>query len=447
MPGAVLWAALALIAPADDPGPEALVASLRSGTPAERSGAADALEAAGLAALPALRAAASDGDPEARRRAGELIERIGTLRLLRPTTVSLDAEGVPLAEVVDSLRGQTGFNVRPTADREGRRVTVRTAGPVAFWEALDRVAAAGELRVDLPEMAWPPGTPPIRLTDAKVGATPAPVAYAGPYRVDLLSVDRHRHARQATPGTESRVVENTTATFRVVAEPGIQILMNGPLRLAEATDDRGRGLRPASTTAPGNSPSPSPFRRWDLPTVSMLTYGIPLDLPEDRGDRIVRVAGYAPIVAVVRTDEMFAIDLRDAEAAGKAFSSGGLSLTVLGLDGGPGHAVLQVAMRGVPSPYDSTDFAAGPRQTTLAPIRLRFNLDDHIAVEDDEGRRYVTASQFEGPGPGPGTVGEAKLSVQLFPDQSLGPPARLRYFGVAAVATEVPFEFADVPIP
>src|SRR5438552_8800625 len=83
----------------------ALIAGLGSGHFREREAASRELDALGEVALDALRQAVHSADPETRRRAADLIERINTrlttARILAPTLVALNYKNTPLAEAVD----------------------------------------------------------------------------------------------------------------------------------------------------------------------------------------------------------------------------------------------------------------------------------------------------------------------------------------------------------
>ena len=69
----------------DGPTPREWAAGLGSAKPEERHATIDAIESRGLLALPTLREIAATVPGEPRAKALELIERIGTRRLLRPT--------------------------------------------------------------------------------------------------------------------------------------------------------------------------------------------------------------------------------------------------------------------------------------------------------------------------------------------------------------------------
>ena len=138
----------------DRPAVDRLVAQLADPEYARREQAHKALDAVGPAALQPLRAAARSADPELARRAADLAGRIGrrveNAETLAPTVVALTADRAPLAAVLADLSKQAGFPVAlggpdPT-DAADRPVTLDT-GRVPFWEAVQAVSAAADLRV------------------------------------------------------------------------------------------------------------------------------------------------------------------------------------------------------------------------------------------------------------------------------------------------------------
>jgi hypothetical protein len=80
-----------------------------------RESASKRLDAIGVPALPALKAAKSMADPEVARRAATLVKsitrRADNDRTLAPTLVELSAEDVPLSEVLAHLEKQTGYKL------------------------------------------------------------------------------------------------------------------------------------------------------------------------------------------------------------------------------------------------------------------------------------------------------------------------------------------------
>jgi hypothetical protein len=132
---------------------ERLVQQLGATRHADREAASKALDALGPAALPALREALKNSDPEIRRRAGDLLAKVErqaeSAAALAPTKVRLHADNAPLAEVVHDLGRQA--NVRILLAREpvalaGRRVTL-DIGESGFWDALDALCRTAKVSI------------------------------------------------------------------------------------------------------------------------------------------------------------------------------------------------------------------------------------------------------------------------------------------------------------
>src|SRR5581483_1478061 len=118
----------------------------------DREAATRELDALGPAALDALRQAAQAGDPETRRRAVALLDRIGeraaAARILAPTTVTFDYADKPLTEAVADLARRTGLHVtlhHDPAKFRGRTVTAATAGPTPVWQAVELFCRKADL--------------------------------------------------------------------------------------------------------------------------------------------------------------------------------------------------------------------------------------------------------------------------------------------------------------
>ena len=442
--GAVALAAFLAMAGAADP-PSAWVDRLAEES--TRAQAIDALEAAGMAALPDLRRAVAEEGGETGQIAAELIRRIGARRLLRATPVSLNIEDRSVPEAVADLAIASGFGIDPPVLKDeaskDKKITLREPGTLGFLEALDRLGAEGGFRQDASGSWWPATwvrSPPRRGELVKLvpaAALPPPTSYAGPYRATLTGLYRSRTVAQVRAPAEAEVVESFRAEIEVTAEPGLLLLQNGPIRVREAVDDRGQVLRPIVSAPP--NPSGQDLFPWDQDRLGALLCALPLVLPDDRGAILSRLRGFVPVIAVTRTDELFSCDFADLN--GKALSGGGVTLTVSRASFDNQVARFALEVRGEPATAP-IGFASGPRQMTQAILSPAFNLVDHLRVEDAEGRAFPIGANPSGPPRPDGSV--------TFHVEALSPgaaPAKLRYFAVAAVATEIPFDFRDLPIP
>jgi hypothetical protein len=315
-------------------------------------------------------------------------------------------------------------------------------GPVSFWEALDRLGASGGFHVEAGSF-WagsPKDVPAVRL--ARGGPSPVRPSYAGPYRVELMRLDRHRQVTLPRSGRSPKVGDEFTATLQLAAEPGLLVDRNGPPRVLEARDDRGADLRPGSARDAMSPRMSSIFRQWK-PELEVEAYRVPLAIPAGPGGTLRRFRGVLPIVAYARTGPLLTAPL--AGIAGRPLSASGVTLTVRRFDrSAPGGFVwaLQGSVVGEPRTA-AAPTAAGPRQLTLAPVRPPFRPDDHVQVLDDQGRPFLVTVNGSTPRPD----GSTEFTLLVHGNAQYGPPTTLRYYGLVAEAIEVPFAFEGVPMP
>jgi hypothetical protein len=443
MPPFALALALALASQAPAENPADLAGRLASPDPAAREEAEGRLEELGAAALPTLRLALTKAEDSAvSRRLADVIDLIERRRLLRATPVALELKSAPLADAVAELSRRSGLLavLDPPNDPvwASARVTFATRGPVGFWEALDRLGTAGGFRAEVGTF-WslaPQDVPAVRLVRGEALAIRP--SYAGPYRVELTSLHRHRRVTRPKEGRAAKVVDEFTATLQLAAEPGLHVDRNGSPRVLEAVDDRGGDLRPASTRDPSWRMG-LPFRQW-RPEVEAETYRIPLAIPAARGGMLARFRGVLPVVAYARTEPLMTVPIAGIE--GRALAASGVVLTVRKFARVNTRAwALQAVVHGEAQPT-GTATAAGPRQLTLSPLKPPFQADDHIQVVDDQNRPFLMNS-----GSTPRPDGSIEINIQLHTNPLYGPPTTLRYYGLVAEATEVPFAFEGVPMP
>jgi hypothetical protein len=144
----------------------AMVAQLRSDDFQVRQAAAATLERLGAAALPALRAARKDLDPEVRRRVAELLPllecRLETARQLEAPRLRVHYHKTPLADVLADLSQRSGNTLKlgPGTEVAAKRL-VTLDGEWTFWEALSHVCTAAGVAEPEPDVVAPPATPQV----------------------------------------------------------------------------------------------------------------------------------------------------------------------------------------------------------------------------------------------------------------------------------------------
>lgn len=146
---------------------EKLVKQLASGRFAEREKAQKKLEEIGLPALDALKKAVENGDPETKRRAGDLVgkleKQLQGAKVLAPTKVKLSYKDTPLKEALADFSKKTGYSltlVDPENKLKDRKVTLDTS-ETTFWQAFDQFCVkAGLVEADLNDIQQiQPGVP------------------------------------------------------------------------------------------------------------------------------------------------------------------------------------------------------------------------------------------------------------------------------------------------
>jgi hypothetical protein len=446
-----LTLALLLITAADGPEISTSIARLGSPRAAERHAAAAALEAAGRAALPALRAASRESrDAEVRSRAAKLLAKVEHDILTRPTMVTLDVRDRTVGEAIQALGETNHFDLSGDLDtvRENllRKISLREEKPVPLLTALDRLCATGGLRfgygVDSPFA--PPKyffSNPLAFTTA---GTPGPASDSGPFRVQIVSVgytlQRSRFLdRQAGQDDERFLDERSWLLLRVMAEPRLMLRSAGDAKVSEANDDRG-----VSLILP---PDPNEERgpNTDAPDA---IFDIRIDLKPQRrdGGAIKRLRGSIPIHIVELRPEPITLTL--AGSQGKSFDGPDATLTVqsLQLDPMKQKEGMSFELR-VRSKFEDLDVEpdkpAEPGSIPPVPDSVPF-LMRQVVLLDEKGRAIPSW------GTGCTRIGpkEARLHSSPVPfEESHTIPAKLLFYGLIRTTAEIPFEFRDVPLP
>ena len=215
---------LALLGQPPEPSRDAaaLVEKLGSAAASERE-ASKSLESLGSKASPALRAASKSKDPEVRRRARALINKIDGNVLIQESSVRLDFQDATLDEIVKSLSKQAGFEVglgQQGLQFEARRVTLRESQPVPFWKAIDRLCEVGQLTRQYQGMA--PRGPGVSQPRLVLSYRPEPSTQPGynhgPFHFDVVSLSY-----------QSQISFNRPARMRALrSAPASRALMERP---------------------------------------------------------------------------------------------------------------------------------------------------------------------------------------------------------------------------
>jgi WD40 repeat protein len=445
--------------PPSPPKPETIAAWIRQLDDRDekvRQQAADALAAAGPAAVPALTAAVLEGEAEHRQRAQTVLDRVDVGLALAPTRVRLRLTNVSPADAVRALAEQTRLPVsyRPRAGPAGPGPISLALQDVPAWEALDRICAAADLAVF--------------MNATSVWVSPAPreiqMAHgpAGPFRLEVMGAAyaRSLYVRGQKPGA----TESFSLLVRLLREPWSPLLSVESPRLTEAVDANGRSLL---------LPMPPPASEALMaPGSIMMTFQVPLNPSADRGGKLKVLKGLLPVTVAARSQALVTVaDL--GRAQGRSFrgapsplplSPGGRGVGVRGyelrvatvqrrgdqwevrvqLTGPPGwhfdshrYALELAGARGPFLRFDTRPLKPEPRPEDLAWLAV--------------ASQAPTLLGMPWPALALQRTGLARLrwtgTVQLSTPVRLDAPVQLRFSHFDRLRVELPFELHEMPLP
>jgi hypothetical protein len=482
-----------------------LVNRLGSGAYRDRESASRELDTLGPTALDALRKAAASGDPETRRRATDLVERIGTrlaaARILAPTLIEFKYDHTPLLEAVEDLKRRTGAAIVPqnlTPNKlQGRTVTAATAGPVPFWDALDLfclkadlhqwdgfsrvggmvnqqqptqfggggfngqvIVRSGRVRPNMPG----PNTivlldgPDVKLPSCRSGAVRARIPPPGT-TIDGL----------APVGADEVVLP-----LQISAEPKLHWQGALDVRVDRAVDDRGRPVvvMPALREAPADDFEPVFINGAII--MQHARRGGPVGVRVRRGDksssRLAEMSG--TIAGQVRVAEPLAAADAPLKAVGQTVrGTAGVQVKITAAsraDSGevtigaevhlpsdvqlpqaaPGQAGVMVGgamvIQGGGVVIQQGGFGPGGQQPALPAGTTEYQ---GLSVEDARGRRFsvvrggLQMNRFAQDG------SVYQLTATFKSTEAGHEPARLVLTGTRPATVEIPFALKDVPLP
>lgn len=352
-----------------------------------------------------------------------------------PSMVTLDFRSRPVPEVVAAIGQRSGNATEPLGVAVGGHdepptVSLEAAEPVPFWEAVDRLCATADLQRH-PIRPRNFGDPKAGLQFVRAAGPGAgdygPAQYVGPFRIGLFAIRMHYQQTFEPQRPSFYDVGPFSAEFRVQAEPRVVALMTGPPRLIEAVDERGQSLI-----------EPEPDERVTRAMLSWSDLGdttirIPLRRSDEQGRRLVRLRGVLPVEAAVRPGSP-ALDLPLIGAEGRSYPVDDMVIRVLEYRLEPSrHVRVRLDVRLV-GPRGDVDRVPD----TILTGRLRAVHEHLLELVGPDGE---TADLTSG-----GAMPEGNLwrMSYLFSDPV---PTRLRVYAPDWERRDVPFTFADVPIP
>lgn len=485
------------VAPVPSPPEDIGVTVMRLGseTFAERDAAGRTLERLGTAALPSLRVACRSDDPEIRRRAEAILERIehaaDNARLLAVKPIRLDFKAVPLGTAVNELRAKTGIHVMLDSNRVAnplRPITLQTAD-LAPWQAVDEFCKAAGLReVFVTELAplkhesmrtrrgyyTPPmptipnaTTVPVLLADGRYEALPGDRTSA----VRVLALPPNFASNRLVLGSGE-----VTLNLDVTPLPGLNWQEVTDVRVKQAFDARGRSI-PASHRI--ELPMDTPDSSFDGNVVIMngrvamwnsdgstTPVAVPLPNPRlvpvtlrtsDSGVKLLKLLEGSVQIELILANQSLVSVPDIAKASGTSFDGPNqtrLTISDFRTDAKTGQTSLRLRLES-PSPWmmqqmKARRFGANPAagnvfgglvfiDTPVAPSQ-----GPQFQVIGADGKMLATTSTNYSSG---ATDDGSRMFTELGLTFRGGSPTKLVMVGPKTVTVDVPFRFENVPLP
>jgi hypothetical protein len=414
-----------------DPAMQRLVGLLGNDDYQTRDRAAQALRAAGAKALPALRQAVENDDPEVRRQVNDLLVEIETGLLLAPKRVTLKVVNKPLQEIMQDLATQTGYKVECNSANPAQRFSFDLAD-ASFWEAIDRICR--ECGCTLQQTY---GDMTVRLQHVD-GFAPH-VSRDGAFRFfatgfqQLRQVDLSVARKTPTP-----VVHNETLTFQftVCSEPKLPILGMGEVKLLAAYDSEHNSMLPR-TTAPIEELPPGPRAmmrgrwtsgRYGSNRAVMQQTQVELVRTSDKASSVKLVRGTIP-VHLLADQKPVVVAEKIMDAKGKKAKFGTISISiddVQVMDNKQVQVKMTVAADDHGNDYSWTN-----------TLYQRFEL------QDDKGNKYFN----HGSGWSSSSPAAVQMTLNFGGLPNAQAPGKLVFQSWTTIQHQINFEFKDLPLP
>jgi hypothetical protein len=448
-----------------------LIAQLGSPQFADREKANETLADLGQPALAALQRARQGSDPEVRRRAEVIVQRIerrvDTAEVLKPSHLRLVFKDMPLDAAIEALSERTGLQVSVEGDRRQERVTLDT-GTVTLWQAYEdfcgRVGLAEKVRV------------------ARVERSRGNLDGRGTIVIDTrnMPTDSNDHRRVLTTGRSDRTPTFLDGALRlkalpvthgadtqgqdvaflldVATEPRLQWQTILGVKITRAVDNRGQArVQPTAFVAGANTASVGDDvliivdSEGGLPWDHLRTVPVRLGRGKESAQRLKEVKGI--LTAVVRSpvEELATVDVPPRQLNHTIDGRKGHDIVVKSFE--QGDEVLRMHVQ-VGWPQQEGPTTMGPGRVVRVNRGFRGRQAAPVAEEgeptpmllDKDGKRPQTAVSFL---IGREQRGDRIVATYLLTfqrEQGVHEPVKVQVTGRRNVLIEAPFVFKDVPL-
>jgi hypothetical protein len=442
----------------------------------EREQAARELEKIGVAALPALREAATEGDAEVKAHARKVIRtierRVESEKLLAPTQVKIVLKNKLASDAVAELSKKSGFRVgivNETAEMKRRRVTIDT-GETSFWQAFDQLCLKSKL---VEAELGPNGQPIIRPMAQPMVPVPAPgpmkpeklpqIAVEDGNTLELPTCYAGALRLRALPDsskvvTGARTPKETVIVLEVSVEPRMAWQYGEELRIDKATDENGKDLtlvKPPAAPAPFVQPGAAPAapRLPTLPGSQANRIPVRFSIGEIPARAAKELKGV--LIGRVVTQPTALITVPDVlDAAGKTVKGekGGSIVILEAEKDKKGGVKVRLQLEPPPDVVDPATIPGPGMPGAFPPGGLPAGLPGAareaagLNLLDHRGKKFQLANVSSKAAVNNGVVSR-EFTLVFQPQAGQGKPAKVVYEAARAASIEVQFKLGDIPLP
>lgn len=395
----------------------------------KRDAAARSLQDLGPAALPALRKALTNPDPEIRRRLVDMVPNLETIAILTPKVVTLKVQKKNITQILEELKRQTGYNYQYWGGDAGQVYSIDVE-KVPFWVAIDKLCETCNLVL---QQGY--GDEVLRFQYQEV--TIPRVSYDGPFRLVPQSFQYYRHINLGTVPKNNvgeQRSESLTFQFTIFTEPKLPLLGAGqPVIQVAYDEEKNDMLQPNTGSQAGVAGRPFIARHGNGYRSFSTQASVQLHRPSEKSRMLKYIKGTVPLSLLTEqraetvTDELF-------KAKGKTFKVGRTSFHIEDVVENPGPQY-QVKMN-----ITNDEAAQNPNDWSW-----QNSLYQRIELHDAKGNKFMN----NGSSWGSNGAGQVNLTLFYMPPNNVKAekPSKLIFNDWTTMVHQITFEFKDLPLP
>jgi hypothetical protein len=447
---------------------------------ADREAAAAKLDAIGLPAVDALRAATRNENPEIRDRAINTLEKIqrvsDSAKRLTAKTVTLSYKDVSLGVAINDLKTQTGLNIVLDPNRISnplRKISLETK-ELPVWEALEAFCQAAELKEVFASELETKRTQTLRR--GYVPPPPPPNADAVPVhlvdgKADRIVGDRSTAVRVlALPPsfTGHKVTLGTGETnfcLDVTPAPGLGWQEVTAIKVSRLIDSSGRFGGAGTEKLPVNNFDPTGVVMFARPGVAFRfdssgntilpetiqnprVMQVPIRISTPTAKSLRRLEGMVFGEILVQNQQLISVAEPKSKLNAAISGPGELRFSILDLreaTGKGGKATMRVQLE-YPSPWQTNSRRRGGFNQMWPEAPQNPRQGYRVEAFDAEGKAFpYSTSSFFADTSDDNLIMIQTMQFQFLPEAGL--PAKLVVVGPRVISVQMPFALENVPLP